>query len=1134
VAGKIVDVSQDARVSAANAQADANPACPIAKNIVAASIKKIINLYAQANPQLQYLVLVGGDNIIPFFRHPDQSLLASEQNYVPPVKDSSPSQASLKLNYVLSQDDYGSGLSLSSKNTDFPIPGLATGRLVENPADITAMLNAYLATNGGVVVPHTSLVTGYDFLASTAQAVQSQLQAGTGAASDALITPQGVAPSDPSSWTASQLRPLLVGARHDLVFLAGHFSASEALAADFTTRLSAAEVASSPVDLSNSIVFSAGCHSGYNVVDADGIPQVTPQPDWTEAFAQKGVTLIAGTGYQYGDTDFIKYSGQLYLNFSQQLLLGSGPVPVGKALVAAKQQYIANTPAMRGIDQKAVLEATLFGLPMLSVNMPAGRVTPPVDSSIVASTTPFTTNPGKTLGLSYADVTVTPNLTQNSVTMKDLSTGANTNAIYYSGSNGTVSRPDEPVLPLESRNVTVGGTVLRGVGFRGGAYSDQTNLLPLTGAISTELHAVHSPFYSSTFYPVSLWQINYFDVLSNPAGGQTRLQVEPAQFQSLITGSPTGTLRLFNGMDFRLFYSNNTSTYAGGSIPALSDAPSINNITSTVANGVVTFHMRVVGNPSAGIQQVWVTYTSLSGAFTGAWQSLDLAQNPNDSTLWEGSLPLNGTSQADVRYIVQAANGVGLVSFAANIGAYYTPGYENSSPSTPTSLTLGVTGTSAPYGTNAGLQARLTASDGSALANQLVSFRIGGLSRSAVTDSTGTATASLPLLAQPGDYTAQAVFAGTPVYQSSTAGGPFTITRQDTQLTLTPQPASAQYGDDTGVTVVLKDAAGHLLTGQTVFLVVSGGTTNLALPVITDYAGRAPLGVQPGLIPGVYTINAYYNGTIPLPSGSVTLSDYRYNPSSTSGTLTVTTKALTMTYTGDTADRVGTAAGLSVQLTAANGISSAFANVQVQFTVLSGSSQVFQQTAPVSASGAASVTVPNLASGIYQVQAGLVSANYTTAPLSRMLAIYDPTMTAHVSGSSGIISPAGAFPANASLTGNTSFGLNAGYNAGLPNGQSQFHFQAANFNFHSLTYSWVVITGVRGEYAGTGTVNGVGSYNFIVTVIDGSQLTPAQPLLFRLKVWDPTSGTVLYDCQMGAPDFADPTTPINGGNLTVH
>ncbi|HEX9029675.1 MAG TPA: DUF642 domain-containing protein, partial [Anaerolineales bacterium] len=179
VAGVVVDVAADPRVLAANRQADANPTCPYAKNLVAYAIKDIIDRYRTLNP-LAYLVIVGNDNVIPFFRHPDQALLASEKNFIPPVRDGTASQASLKLGYFLSQDRYASAYDISAKAVSLPIPDLAIGRLVETATDITGMLDAYLQTSGGEAPrPTSSLVTGYDFLAKTAQAIQVQLEAGT-------------------------------------------------------------------------------------------------------------------------------------------------------------------------------------------------------------------------------------------------------------------------------------------------------------------------------------------------------------------------------------------------------------------------------------------------------------------------------------------------------------------------------------------------------------------------------------------------------------------------------------------------------------------------------------------------------------------------------------------------------------------------------------------------------------------------------------------------------------------------------------------------------------------------------------------------------------------------------------------
>ena len=59
---------------------------------------------------------------------------------------------------------------------------------------------------------------------------------------------------------------------------------------------------------------------------------------------------------------------------------------------------------MRGIHEKSVLEATLFGLPMLKVDLPFGRTNPPVDPPVVPGTSGFATNPGLTLGLRAADI----------------------------------------------------------------------------------------------------------------------------------------------------------------------------------------------------------------------------------------------------------------------------------------------------------------------------------------------------------------------------------------------------------------------------------------------------------------------------------------------------------------------------------------------------------------------------------------------------------------------------------------------------------------------------------------------------------------------------------------------------------
>src|SRR5437016_4143514 len=104
-----------------------------------------------------------------------------------------------------------------------------------------------------------------------------------------------------------------------------------------------------------------------------------------QGLTQKKAALVAGTGYQYGDTEFLEYSERLYLNFAKELRAGSGNVAIGEALVKAKLAYLAATPDVRGLHEKAVLEATLFGLPMLGVNMPTGRTVVSTNNGVMSA-----------------------------------------------------------------------------------------------------------------------------------------------------------------------------------------------------------------------------------------------------------------------------------------------------------------------------------------------------------------------------------------------------------------------------------------------------------------------------------------------------------------------------------------------------------------------------------------------------------------------------------------------------------------------------------------------------------------------------------------------------------------------------
>ncbi|HEY2878042.1 hypothetical protein [Nocardioides sp.] len=679
--GTRIDVAQSPRVQALWTQVAGHPTCPYAVNLVAGAIKELVHGFRNDNSA--YVVLAGGDDVIPFFRYPDVSGLGEESQFSPPVRDDTPSGASLKADQVQSQDAYGSDTTVTISGVTLPVPDLAVGRLVKTPDEIESTVTHYLTLpNGTLPTPTSSLVTGYDFLADAADGVHDQFAAALPSGSnDTLIDHPGVDDGTADNWTATQLSDALLGSHHDLVYLAGHFSANDTLAADFQTAFDANELdpnGAHPNALKDTVVLSAGCHSGYNIVDAAGVPQVTNPFDWTQRMAEQHAVLIGGTGYQYGDSDFLEYSERLYLDVSRRLhetTAGNAPVPVGTALVRAKQDYLSGLSTVSGIDQKSMLEATLYGLPMTGFDAP-GRTAIGSDVSSASPQAVGAGTPGATFGLKTDDLGVdTPTDARTKDSGVDPSdpqqAGLPAKSTWLAGRDGVTVLPGAPALPKQIEDVTVSGQVLRGVGFRSADYADTTGILPVTGAPAIEGSTPNTTFQSDAFFPQRLITPNYFGTLGG--SGRTSLILTPGQYRSDTGGALTDTQRAYTHMDMRLFYSGTDGQSFGANQPSLAAAPSIGNVQGTVSNGVVTFSATVTGDPSAGVQEVWATWTG-TGADSGYghWRSVDLTQDPHDSTHWTGTLPLPaGQSSSGMRFLVQAANGVGAVGLDTAEGDGY-------------------------------------------------------------------------------------------------------------------------------------------------------------------------------------------------------------------------------------------------------------------------------------------------------------------------------------------------------------------------------------------------------------------------------------------------------------------------------
>jgi len=150
--------------------------------------------------------------------------------------------------------------------------------------------------------------------------------------------------------------------------------------------------------------------------------------------------------------------------------------------------------------------------------------------------------------------------------------------------------------------------------------------------------------------------------------------------------------------------------------------------------------------------------------------------------------------------------------------------------------------------------------------------------------------------------------------------------------------------------------------------------------------------------------------------------------------------------------------------------------------------------------------------------------------------VYDPEGS-FVTGGGMIDSPIGAFPDDPDLTGKAGFGFVSKYQKGasIPGGNTQFRFHAADINFQSDSYDWLVVAGPKAMFKGTGTINGEGNYGFLISAIDGDMPGGGGVDRFRIKIWDKDNNdAIVYDNGLGDADDADPATPLTHGSIKIH
>jgi len=158
---------------------------------------------------------------------------------------------------------------------------------------------------------------------------------------------------------------------------------------------------------------------------------------------------------------------------------------------------------------------------------------------------------------------------------------------------------------------------------------------------------------------------------------------------------------------------------------------------------------------------------------------------------------------------------------------------------------------------------------------------------------------------------------------------------------------------------------------------------------------------------------------------------------------------------------------------------------------------------------------------------GKDSAGIVGDPACIMFVVFDPE-GGFVTGGGWIWSPPEAFYADPTLEGEANFGFVAKYKKGtrIPEGETEFMFQPADLNFHSLSYDWLVIRDTTAQFTGKGTINGELAdngtpYRFTIWAVDNA------PDTFHIKIWyvDGMNVYAIYDSD---------AQQLGGGSIIVH
>ena len=284
-----------------------------------------------------------------------------------------------------------------------------------------------------------------------------------------------------------------------------------------------------------------------------------------------------------------------------------------------------------------MIEATLYGLPMVRVSMPNPV---PIHSS---SQRTVIVDPGSGSEFSLAAYSGAMVVMPLAPTLNTAADGQ-----YYDIEGEVQASAGRPLQPRTSVELvpSMSGYEIHGVLLWTASFTKTAGFDPVIYRPVTDTALSEPPFSYDGWYQSQFWSLNTL-------GDETRLVVVGGQY--LSDDTTTGTERIFGQVTFQA-YSSNSSDYG---------TPAIRSVVTTPGESSVLIESEV-SDAETSVVQVWLTYET----FPGEWETFAM-EYKEETGLWTYAVP---DPLDPFEFFVQAVDEAGNVAVSNDKGSFFTAG----------------------------------------------------------------------------------------------------------------------------------------------------------------------------------------------------------------------------------------------------------------------------------------------------------------------------------------------------------------------------------------------------------------------------------------------------------------------------